>query len=87
MEIQIYPGADGTFVLYEDEGNNYNYENGAYTTIEFKWNDTDNKLTIGDRQGYFDGMEAERTFKLKIGEIIKEVNYSGDEIIITLINS
>ena len=28
--INVYPGADGTFTLYEDEGDNYNYESGAY---------------------------------------------------------
>ena len=30
VQIIVYPGADGEFVLYEDEGNNYNFENGAY---------------------------------------------------------
>ena len=33
LKVCVYPGADGNFVLYEDEGNNYNYENGAYTEI------------------------------------------------------
>lgn len=32
LEIRIYPGADGDFTLYEDEGNNYNYERGVYYT-------------------------------------------------------
>ena len=36
LEIRVYPGADGEFVLYEDEFDNYNYENGAYSTISFK---------------------------------------------------
>jgi alpha-D-xyloside xylohydrolase len=26
IEIRVYPGRDATFVLYEDEGTNYNYE-------------------------------------------------------------
>lgn len=39
MELRIYPGANGQFVLYEDEGDNYNYENGKFTTIHFSWND------------------------------------------------
>src|SRR5690606_14410196 len=30
IELRIYPGADGQFVLYNDEGDNYNYENGFY---------------------------------------------------------
>ncbi len=27
-ELRVYPGADGSFTLYEDEGDNYNYEKG-----------------------------------------------------------
>ncbi len=28
LQIRVYPGADGTFVLYEDEGDGYGYEKG-----------------------------------------------------------
>ncbi len=33
------PGADGSFTLYEDENDNYDYEKGVYSTIAFHWND------------------------------------------------
>ena len=33
IEIRVYPGANGSFVLYEDENDNYDYEKGAYATI------------------------------------------------------
>ena len=29
LEIRVYAGADGKFTLYEDEGDNYNYEKGS----------------------------------------------------------
>ena len=29
-EVRVYCGADGVFPLYEDEGDNYNYERGRY---------------------------------------------------------
>jgi len=35
-EIRIYPGADASFALYEDENDNYNYEKGVFATIQFK---------------------------------------------------
>jgi len=44
LEIRIYPGADGKFSLYEDEFDNYNYEKGKYTEIEFLWNDAAKNL-------------------------------------------
>lgn len=62
LEIRVYPGADGEFVLYEDEGDNYNYEKGVYSTIEFKWNDGKKELTIADRKGEYPGMLKNRKF-------------------------
>ncbi len=47
IEIRIYPGADGTFTLYEDQGDNYDYEKGVYATIPLTWNDSRKILTIG----------------------------------------
>ncbi len=64
LEVRIYKGADGSFVLYEDEGDNYNYEKGAYSTIEFIWNDKANTLQIGKREGSFEGMEQSRKFNV-----------------------
>jgi alpha-D-xyloside xylohydrolase len=62
IELRIYPGADGVFTLYEDEGDNYNYEKGKYTTIPISWDEAKNTLTIGKRSGNFPGMLKERTF-------------------------
>ena len=64
IELRIYDGADGEFVLYEDENDNYNYEKGAYATIPIHWDDAKHSLTIGDRQGSFPGMLQNRTFKI-----------------------
>ncbi|MBL4561797.1 MAG: DUF5110 domain-containing protein, partial [Labilibaculum sp.] len=64
LEIRIYPGADGEFILYEDEGDNYNYENGVFSTITFKWDDAQQTLTIAGRQGEFPGMLTKRQFRL-----------------------
>ena len=64
IELRIYPGADGSFSLYEDEGDSYRYEKGVYATIPFTWNDKMRKLTIGARQGQFPGMPETRTFRI-----------------------
>ncbi len=69
LEVRIYPGANGTFVLYEDENDNYNYEKGVYSTITFNWDDKKNRLTITDRFGNFPGMIQNRKFKIiKVSE-------------------
>jgi Alpha-glucosidases, family 31 of glycosyl hydrolases len=64
IEIRIYAGADGKFTLYEDENDNYNYEKGFYSTIDFIWNDKAKTLTIGARKGKFAGMLQERKFRI-----------------------
>ncbi len=64
MEIRIYAGDNGAFTFYEDEGNNYNYEDEKYNTIEFRWNDDKKLLTIGESSGNFEGFIKEKRFKI-----------------------
>jgi alpha-D-xyloside xylohydrolase len=66
IELRIYPGADGSFTLYEDENDNYDYEKGVYSTIDFHWNDAKRQLTIDARKGEFPGMLQTRSFQLVI---------------------
>ena len=85
LEIRVYPGADGTFVLYEDEGDNYNYERGICSTIPFTWNDKARKLTIGARKGEFPGMLQARRFTVVWPDgRQQEVSYDGSECVISL---
>jgi alpha-D-xyloside xylohydrolase len=64
IELRIYRGADGTFTLYEDEGDTYDYENGQYATIPIAWHESTHKLEFGARSGSFPGMLRERTFNI-----------------------
>lgn len=79
--INVYPGTDGTFTLYEDEGDNYNYESGAYTEIQMKWNDTKRILTIDARKGEYNGMLTKRNFTIRTADgKEKVITYSGKKI-------
>lgn len=89
LEIRVYPGQDTTFVLYEDENDNYNYEKGVYSTIEFSWNERKQELTIGQRKGSFPGILEKRTFRIVMGTSVagmdavtdfREVLYTGKTI-------
>jgi alpha-D-xyloside xylohydrolase len=62
IELRIYAGADGDFILYEDENENYHYEKGAHATIALHWDDEAKALTLGPREGSFPGMLPVRTF-------------------------
>ncbi len=92
LEIRIYPGKDAEFVLYEDENDNYNYEQGKYSLIKFTWDNDGKKLIIGGREGDFPGIIKDRIFNIvlvsegkgtgvepsKAYESI--VEYSGEEV-------
>jgi alpha-D-xyloside xylohydrolase len=63
-ELRIYPGADGCFELYEDEGDNYNYEQGAYAWTTLCWRERRNTVTFSPRKGRFEGMIEHRDYHI-----------------------
>lgn len=64
INLYVYAGRDGSFRLYEDEGTNYNYEKGKYATIDISYDDASRTVTIGRRNGSFDGMLKTRRFNV-----------------------
>lgn len=95
LEVRVYPGADCHFTLYEDEGDGYNYEKGEFSEIPMSWNDSTRTLTIGKRQGSFNGMLQTRKFRLTLvdtstpgGSIpataTKTVDYHGTPLSVSL---
>ena len=61
---------------------NYNYEKGAFSKINFSYNERMKLLSIEEREGEFPGMLQERTFNIipvsenGVGKI-KTVKYNG----------
>jgi alpha-D-xyloside xylohydrolase len=96
VELRVYPGADATFTLYEDAGDTYAYEAGKYATVTLRWNDAERQLTIGAREGSYDGMLEGRTFNVVVvrtdhgagGNVTsaadQTVTYTGSELVMTL---
>jgi hypothetical protein len=64
IELRVYPGANGSFTLYEDEGDNINYEKGSYSTIPITYIDNPQNVIIGKRNGSFDGMDQKKVFNI-----------------------
>jgi alpha-D-xyloside xylohydrolase len=96
IELWVYPGQDGAFTLYEDEGDNYNYEQGSFTTIHLAWNDSARQLTLDHRQGCYPGMPASQVFRVIIASETpfdpqavdaapaREILYEGQRIVVDL---
>lgn len=95
-EVRIYAGDNGSFTLYEDEGDNYNYEGGAYSKIKLEWDDEGATLTIHEREGSYTGMPKKRSFHVilavygqgvgltPVTEPDAYVEYSGEKVCISL---
>ena len=85
LEIRVYPGANSTFTLYEDEGDGYAYEKGVYSTITFNWDDRTRTLTVGQRKGSYPGMLQQRRFTIAvIGSEPVVVDYNGHEMTVSI---
>jgi len=93
LEIVIFPGADGSFELYEDDGISLAYERGASARIAFRWDDGRRELSIGSRTGSFDGMPGERQLTVRAtapgrGAFSRdqgiELTYRGEPLVIAL---
>lgn len=96
ITLNIYAGADASFKLYEDEGNNYNYEHGAFSIIPIKYAETGRTVTLEERKGRFTGMLEKRIFRINIitpetareldpdKHYKKEIRYEGKKIIIKM---
>ena len=96
VELHIYPGQDGSFELYEDEGDQYNYEDGAFSTIDIHWQDAGRQLTLGARQGKYAGMPELRVMEIFLHDaadfthgtslvgLNRKVHYSGQQVVIKL---
>lgn len=52
IEIHLYPGKDVVYELYEDAGDGYAYEDGAFSKRKIEWNDSARKLEIQTVTGY-----------------------------------
>ena len=95
VELWVYPGQDGTFMLYEDEDDNYNYEQGSFAIIHITWKDSTRQLTLDDRQGNYPGMQASKVFRVVIADgkpfdplaeatRVREIFYDGKRLVVDL---
>lgn len=93
LEVRIYAGGDARFTLFEDDDLSRRYQRGERSFIEFSWNDASHKLTVGTRDGSFEGMLAERTFNVVLvrpghgvgvepSSVDVVVKYSGAAIVV-----
>jgi alpha-D-xyloside xylohydrolase len=96
IELRIYRGADGSFTLYEDFGDSYDYTKGQHAIIPMRWDEKAGVLTLGARQGSYPAMPKTLRFRIVlvrpghgVGETVapevdRQVAYNGKELRVAL---
>ena len=46
LSFTVYPGADGAFELFEDDGRSFEYRQGGWMGITCRWNDRSRRLSL-----------------------------------------
>jgi alpha-D-xyloside xylohydrolase len=84
IELHIFPGQDGSFTFYEDEGDSYDYEHGAFATTVMRWYDTHRQLVLEPRAGSYPGMSETRAFQLVVADQLgtRMIVYDGTRIVV-----
>lgn len=84
LSLAIYPGADGSFLLYEDDGKSFDYRKGAWMGIQMEWADARRVLTLGLAEGSRMLRPASRTIEVKVGETVRSVEFTGRKLEVSL---
>jgi alpha-D-xyloside xylohydrolase len=88
LEIRIYTGKDAVFTLYNDEGDNYNYEKEKHTEIPMAWSEKNQTLTLGKQIGSYKNQTAVYTMNIvwisgKQNDTISEtIKYVGKKVVV-----
>jgi alpha-glucosidase (family GH31 glycosyl hydrolase) len=76
MEVHVYPGADGAFLLYEDDGRSFNYRHDEWMGVEMFWNDRAHVLRLNLTDGSKMLAPAKRLV-VRLGAVVREAVFEG----------
>jgi alpha-D-xyloside xylohydrolase len=73
----IYPGADGSFLLHEDDGRSFDYRRGEWMGTRLRWNDARRTLTLSLEPGSRMLGPLQRTILVKLLNSEKSIEFDG----------
>jgi alpha-glucosidase (family GH31 glycosyl hydrolase) len=83
LTIVVYPGADGSFLLYEDDGTSFNYRKGEWTGIQLAWDDAKKKLSLELAPSSRMLLPATRQIEVQLGKTTRSAAFTGKRIELT----
>jgi alpha-glucosidase/alpha-D-xyloside xylohydrolase len=76
LTLSIYPGADGAFLLYEDDGGSFDYRKGEWMGIELTWSDRRRALHLALAKGSR-MIVAQRKIVAQLGDERRSLVFTG----------
>jgi alpha-glucosidase/alpha-D-xyloside xylohydrolase len=80
LSITVYPGADASTVIYEDDGISFNYRKGEWMGLRLKWADTQRALRLSLVPGSHLLAPVRRTLEVKLLQAEKRVVFDGSPL-------
>ncbi len=80
LSVSIYPGSDGSFLLYEDDGTSFNYRKGEWMGIQMTWHEARHRLTLQLAAGSRMLPPVRRNIEVKLGESMRPVIFDGNPV-------
>jgi alpha-glucosidase/alpha-D-xyloside xylohydrolase len=80
LSLSIYPGADASFLLYEDDGRSFNYRRGEWMGLRLSWNDASRVLRLSLAPGSRLLPPLRRNIAVNLGQEKKQMVFDGNTI-------
>ena len=86
LTLVVYPGANGAFTLYEDDGKTFNYRRGAWMGTDIAWDDGARRLTLRLAAGSRMMVPSRREIGVRVAgdRSSKRVVFTGRPLAVTL---
>lgn len=80
LSVSIYPGADASFLLYEDDGTSFNYRKGEWMGIQMAWDDNRRALSLHLAPGSRLLPPGPRAIAVELAGTARHVTFGGKPV-------
>lgn len=86
LSLTVFPGADGAYALYEDDGRSFDYRKGEWMRIEMVWRDVDRRLTLRLAKGARMLPPERRSIEVRLAgsKDVKKLTFEGKPVEVRL---
>ena len=77
LTVAVYPGANGSFLLYEDDGKTFNYRRGEWMGIDMSWNDRERTLNLRLATGSTMLPPTRRDIRFRLNSAERQAEFDG----------